>query len=146
MRRVNHSALRASAMTDTPSDATPMMTLTSRTTLGVVLLTAACSANTSRSAAIGGASSPARAPFIVVPPTEPREQTADQQVQQVLNRLGFGPRPGDVAKVRALGVDQWIALQLAPDRIDDGAADRIVASYEMLAKPTSEFEIGRAHV
>ena len=116
-----------------------MMTLTSRTTLAVVLLTAACSANTSRSAVIGGSSSLARAPLVVVPPTEPREQTADQQVQQVLNRLGFGPRPGDVARVRALGVDQWIALQLAPDRIDDGAADRIVASYEMLAKPTSEF-------
>ncbi|MBC7673683.1 MAG: DUF1800 domain-containing protein [Polaromonas sp.] len=77
-------------------------------------------------------------PLVVVSPSEPREQTADQQVQQVLNRMAFGPRPGDVAKVRALGVDQWIALQLAPDRIDDGAADRIVASYEMLGRPTSE--------
>ena len=76
---------------------------------------------------------------MVVTPTEPREQTADQQVQQVLNRLGFGPRPGDVAKVRAMGVDRWIALQLAPDRIDDGAAERVVASYEMLGKPTTEF-------
>ena len=79
------------------------------------------------------------APYIVVSPTEPREQTADQQVQQVLNRLAFGSRPGDVARVRAMGVDQWIALQLAPDRIDDGAADRIVASYEMLGHPTTEF-------
>ncbi len=71
--------------------------------------------------------------------TQSREQTADQQVQQVLNRLAFGARPGDVAKVRALGVDRWIELQLTPDRIDDVTADRIVASYEMLSKPTSEF-------
>src|SRR6478672_11182354 len=71
-------------------------------------------------------------------PTDHREQTADQQVQQVLNRLGFGPRPGDVAKVRAMGVDQWIALQLAPDRIEDSAADRVLASYEMLGKPTHD--------
>ena len=29
-----------------------------------------------------------------------REQTADQQVQHVLNRLAFGPRPGDSEAVR----------------------------------------------
>src|SRR6478672_6865911 len=45
-------------------------------------------------------------------PSLAREQTADQQVQHVLNRLAFGPRPGDVEAVRALGVDRWIAQQL----------------------------------
>jgi uncharacterized protein (DUF1800 family) len=75
---------------------------------------------------------------VVVPATEPREQTADQQVQQVLNRLAFGARPGDAARVRALGVDQWIALQLAPDRIDDGAADAMLTSYEGLRMPTAD--------
>lgn len=78
-------------------------------------------------------------PIIVVSPTEPREQTADQQVQQVLNRLGFGPRPGDVARVREMGVDRWIALQLAPDHIEDTTADRVVASYELLDKPLSAY-------
>ena len=71
--------------------------------------------------------------MVVVLPTEPREQTADQQVEQVLNRLGFGARPGDVARVRAMGVDQWIGLQLAPDRIADDAANRLSASYETAA-------------
>ena len=60
---------------------------------------------------------PTPTPVVVVLATEPREQTADQQVEHVLNRLGFGARPGDVARVRAVGVDQWIGLQLAPDRI-----------------------------
>lgn len=100
----------------------------------ILAFAAACSANATRTAASGRTPTP----LVVVSPAEPREQTADQQVQQVLNRMAFGPRPGDVAKVRAMGVDQWIALQLAPDRIDDGAADRIVASYEMLGRPTSE--------
>ena len=100
----------------------------------LLALAAACSANATRTASSGKMPTP----LVVVSPSEPREQTADQQVQQVLNRMAFGPRPGDVAKVRAMGVDQWIALQLAPDRIDDGAADRIVASYEMLGRPTSE--------
>ena len=99
-----------------------------------VLLCGACATNSGRVNDTGSA----RVPFIVVPPSEPREQTADQQVQQVLNRLAFGPRPGDVAKVRAMGVDQWIARQLASDRIEDGAAERILASYETLDKPTAE--------
>ena len=81
----------------------------------------------------------APAPLVVVSPTEPREQTADQQVQQVLNRLAFGPRPGDVARVREMGVDRWIALQLAPDRIDDHVMDSIVAtSYEGLDRSTND--------
>ena len=65
---------------------------------------------------------------VVVPPTEPREQTADQQVRHALDRLGFGPRPGDVARVREMGVDRWIALQLAPDRVPDASTDALVAS------------------
>ncbi len=70
----------------------------------------------------------ARGRYVVVPPTEPREQTADQQVRHVLDRLAFGARPGDVAHVREMGVDQWIALQLAPDRIPDGATESLVES------------------
>ena len=38
-----------------------------------------------------------------------------------LNRLTFGPRPGDVQLVLAMGVEQWIDLQLHPEKIDDGA-------------------------
>jgi uncharacterized protein (DUF1800 family) len=70
----------------------------------------------------------ARGRYVVVPPTEPREQTADQQVRHVLDRLAFGARPGDVARVREMGVDQWIALQLAPDRIPDAATESLVES------------------
>ncbi|MDQ2889206.1 MAG: DUF1800 domain-containing protein [Gemmatimonadota bacterium] len=61
-----------------------------------------------------------------------REQTADQQVYQVLNRLAFGPRPGDVAKVRAMGVDAWIDQQLHPERINDSAMDQLLARYPLL--------------
>jgi hypothetical protein len=38
-----------------------------------------------------------------------------------LNRLTFGPRPGDLQRVMAMGIDQWIDLQLHPERIDDSA-------------------------
>ena len=38
-----------------------------------------------------------------------------------LNRLAFGPRPGEVEQIMAMGVDQWIDLQLHPDKISDAA-------------------------
>ena len=98
-----------------------------------LLVTAACAA-TPGSGTGSAAAVPVQAPIAA----ESREQTADQQVQQALNRLGFGPRPGDVARVREMGVDRWIALQLEPERIDDRAAEAVVASYEGLRIPTPE--------
>ncbi len=61
-----------------------------------------------------------------------REQTADQQVLQVLNRLAFGPRPGDVQRVRTIGVDAWIEQQLNPERLNDDAMDQMLARYPLL--------------
>src|SRR5262245_20215921 len=40
----------------------------------------------------------------------------DKQAIHVLNRLTFGPRPGDVEQVRRLGIDKWIDLQMHPER------------------------------
>src|SRR5262245_40313490 len=45
--------------------------------------------------------------------------TVEKQILHVLNRLTFGPRPGDVEQVRRLGVDKWIDLQLHPERISE---------------------------
>jgi uncharacterized protein (DUF1800 family) len=41
----------------------------------------------------------------------------DKQVLHVLNRLTFGPRPGDVDRVRDFGVEKWIRQQLQPGLI-----------------------------
>jgi hypothetical protein len=59
---------------------------------------------------------------------ESRELTADQQVAHALNRLAFGPRPGDLARIRAMGVDKWINEQLDPAQIDDRHASSLIAS------------------
>jgi uncharacterized protein (DUF1800 family) len=59
-----------------------------------------------------------------------REQTADEQVNHVLNRLTFGARPGDAEAVRAAGVDHWIDQQLHPERIDDSTSDAYFATLE----------------
>lgn len=62
-----------------------------------------------------------------------REQTADQQVQHVLNRLAFGPRPGDAEAVRRIGVDAWIAQQLHPERLPDAATGALLRQYPTLS-------------
>ena len=76
-----------------------------------------------------GAKAPAKS---VIARSDVRELPADQQIIQALNRLTFGPRPGDVAKVRAIGLDNWIDLQLHPDKINDNAMDAFVGKYAAL--------------
>lgn len=61
-----------------------------------------------------------------------REQTVDQQVHHALNRLAFGPRPGDVERVRAMSVDAWITQQLHPERIVDTTTAQWLARFETL--------------
>ncbi|HJQ24705.1 MAG TPA: DUF1800 domain-containing protein, partial [Blastocatellia bacterium] len=62
-----------------------------------------------------------------------RELPADQQIIQALNRLTFGPRPGDVAKVRAIGLDKWIDQQLHPEKINDDAMNAFISRYSALS-------------
>ena len=45
----------------------------------------------------------------------------------VLNRLGFGPRPGDIERVKAIGVEQFIREQLAGDELPGYNPDAIIA-------------------
>jgi len=55
--------------------------------------------------------------------TVPASGPAPDQVVHVLNRIGFGPRPGDVEKVQALGIERYIDQQLHPERIPDAGMD-----------------------
>jgi uncharacterized protein (DUF1800 family) len=43
----------------------------------------------------------------------------NQKAEHSLNRLTFGPRPGDIQRVQALGIKKWIDLQLSPQRIPE---------------------------
>jgi hypothetical protein len=50
--------------------------------------------------------------------------TETQQALHLLNRLGYGPRPGDLEAVRSVGAAAWVEAQLHPERMDDGPAGR----------------------
>lgn len=47
--------------------------------------------------------------------------TEEQKIAHLLSRTGFGARPGDIERVKKMGLDKYLDLQLHPDRIDDSA-------------------------
>jgi uncharacterized protein (DUF1800 family) len=51
-------------------------------------------------------------------------------VHALLSRAAFGPWPGDVERVRALGRNAWIDEQLRPDAIEDRACDLRARRFE----------------
>jgi uncharacterized protein (DUF1800 family) len=55
-------------------------------------------------------------------PSNAADLTPDQQALHILNRISYGPRPGDVDRVKAMGVDRYIDEQLMPERIPESPA------------------------
>jgi len=84
----------------------------------------------------------------------------DALITHALNRLAFGPRPGDVDRVRAIGLDKWIDLQLHPDHVPDPAmaarlaplrtlrlsTGDLVARYEVPPEARKEIQAKRAEL
>jgi uncharacterized protein (DUF1800 family) len=64
--------------------------------------------------------------------------TDDAAIVHVLNRIGFGPRPGDVEKVRAIGVERYIDQQLHPERIPDGAMNARLSALTTIGMSSRE--------
>ena len=58
--------------------------------------------------------------------------TDDAAIVHALNRLTYGPRPGDVERVKAMGLQKWTDLQLTPSRIDNSALDAKLQRLETL--------------
>ena len=91
-------------------------------------------------------------PLAVAPPVLPAEThtnadqaatastplTNDEKLLQVLNRFTYGPRPGDLEKLRAMGLQAWFNQQLSPQKIDDSALDRRLADYPAMQLPLKE--------
>lgn len=62
---------------------------------------------------------------LTAPELPERIGTADEgsdPVHRVLNRVAYGPRPGDYERVREMGVDAYVEQQLHPDGIEENWA------------------------
>jgi uncharacterized protein (DUF1800 family) len=60
------------------------------------------------------------------------ELNEDEAIMHAMNRLGYGPRPGDVERIRKMGLEKWIDEQLHPDSIDDAAFEQRLQRYPTL--------------
>src|SRR4029077_8414309 len=66
------------------------------------------------------------------------ELSADEAIFHALNRLAYGPRPGDVERVRQMGLAKWIDQQLNPNSIDDKALEARLENYPTLRMSTAK--------
>ncbi len=66
------------------------------------------------------------------------QMEGSKRALHALQRLTFGPRPGEVERVAAMGVDKWIDAQLHPENIDDHPLDARLAPFRTLRMDTRE--------
>ena len=62
----------------------------------------------------------------------------DRMIVHVLNRVAFGPRAGDVDRVKAIGVQRYIDEQLHPERIPDAAMSARLSGLTTLGMSSRE--------
>jgi uncharacterized protein (DUF1800 family) len=63
----------------------------------------------------------------------PPMMTERERALHALNRLAYGPRPGEAEKLEAEGVPSWIELQLRPEKIPDAVLERRLSAIPSLA-------------
>jgi len=112
---------------------------------GLLALALVSGCSSSPPAGAGGHTPPAPpSARIVEPPPRYRVTLAastlreDQRILHVLNRLGYGPRPGDLERVRQMGVERWIQRQLEPERIPDTVLEAALGDYPVLAMSAAD--------
>ena len=66
------------------------------------------------------------------------ELSADEAILHALNRLAYGPRPGDVERVRQMGLAKWIEQQLNPNAIEDRAVEARLEQFPTLRMSTAK--------
>jgi len=63
---------------------------------------------------------------------------AHADIVHLLNRITYGPRPGEVERVAAIGWDAFLEQQLNPDQIDDAALDERLKQFPTLTMSSAE--------
>jgi uncharacterized protein (DUF1800 family) len=64
--------------------------------------------------------------------------TAEHEIIHLLNRIGYGPRPGDLERVKRVGLDKYIDQQVHPETIDDAATEARLGELESLRMTNAE--------
>lgn len=75
-----------------------------------------------------------------VPAAKAHEIQGQERVLHALNRLTFGPRPGEVDAVQKMGLNAWLERQLNPASIDDSGLDTKLAEYPAMQMKLNDLE------
>jgi uncharacterized protein (DUF1800 family) len=70
----------------------------------------------------------------------PLSMSTDAALVHVLRRVTYGPRPGDLERVKAVGLAAWLERQLQPERIDDSGVERDLAALPTLGMSIAELQ------
>src|SRR3954469_10776809 len=62
----------------------------------------------------------------------------DKVIVHVLNRLGFGAAPGDVERVRQIGLEKYIDSQLHPESMSDSTMAARLSGLDTLDKSSRD--------
>ena len=65
-------------------------------------------------------------------------QADKDAISLVLDRLTFGPRPGDYQRITEMGIDAYIEEQLNPEALDDSYCNKTIRRYETINYPAGE--------
>jgi uncharacterized protein (DUF1800 family) len=66
------------------------------------------------------------------------ELSTEEAIQHAFNRLAYGARPGEVERVRQMGLAKWIDQQLNPKSIDDSAVEARLHGYPTLTMTSAQ--------
>jgi uncharacterized protein (DUF1800 family) len=64
--------------------------------------------------------------------------SGNARIVHVLNRLGYGPRPGEVDRVRKMGLSNYIVLQLHPELVPDKECEARLAEFDLIRMTATE--------
>jgi uncharacterized protein (DUF1800 family) len=90
-------------------------------------------------ALLGGAAVRPPAP-VAATSTAGARDADDATILHVLQRVTYGPRPGDVARVKAMGLEAWLERQLDPGRLDDAAVEASLRGLPTLAMTIADLQ------
>ena len=91
----------------------------------------AVAAGTAGCSAIGRELAQGELPENLALPAPDTAAATPDPILRLLNRAGYGPRPGDLAQARQMGAAAWLEEQLNPDGIKDTAADLLARSLTL---------------
>jgi uncharacterized protein (DUF1800 family) len=77
--------------------------------------------------------------LLMAPVADPRVRAAglteEQRILHLLNRIGYGPRPGDLERVQRMGLTAYLDQPLHPERLEDAATETQLAGLASLRLP-----------